>query len=147
MAEIKLDPQDQCSVFECDHRDCLLAYKATPLVAEDLPHAPRHRWSLRVGYMSDGGKCVLLMTGISLILAWLPPETRILAYSCREEQPLCIKYAENGNFFSLPFYSDHFGYKICPRLYIIGMVFRRSLTRCWKYRFILLERGWYFEKH
>ena len=146
MAENKLDPQDQCSVFECDHRhqDCLLACKAIPLVAEGSPHAPRHRWT--VGYMR---KCILPMTYvyILLILDWLPPKAQILAYflsgiscmimnivlcvlwivevymwifsgnshtrplstssssirqeaktptvsPCREEQPLCIKYAE-----------------------------------------------------
>ena len=47
--------------------------------------------------------------------------------------------------FSLPFYSDHNGYKMCIWAYIVGMVW--VPTSRWKYRFILLEWGWYFEKH
>ena len=68
---------------------------------------------------------------------------------CRAEIPEFIPRkkanAENSSIFSLPFYLDHFGYKIYW-LYNIEMVFGRSLTTRRKYRFILLEWGWYFEK-
>lgn len=54
------------------------------------------------------------------------------------------EHGKNTSIFSLPFYSDYLGYKIC---YWLGMQFGRSLTTRQKYRFILLEWGWYFEKH
>ena len=48
---------------------------------------------------------------------------------------------------SSPLYTGNYGYKIYHRLYIMGMAFRRVLTTRRKYRFILLEWGWYFEEH
>ena len=55
------------------------------------------------------------------------------------------EHEKDTSIFSLPFYSGHNGYKMCIWVYIVGMVW--VSTSRWKYRFILLEWGWYFEKH